>query len=151
MKHTRPLIVAFISGIFAAAIAAALAGTRTPAAMLAIGFAAAVVLLLVSLSSTGRLHAAAARLEQLALWIEAKPAAKSPAVGIVRPHSAGTIHPATPADTREADLVSALMNLGSRKPAAAAAARWAIDHSAPSAGVADLVKVALRAPQQVAA
>lgn len=136
----------FAAGIITAVVVAAVSGIRGQAAtMVALGFAVAVILAVSCLSSALRLHAAAARLEHIARWIDAKPPVRET-------RRAGRATPGDEdlRDSREPELVSALMNLGSRKPAATAAARYAITAAPKAATITDLVRIALRAPQVAA-
>jgi hypothetical protein len=131
----KPLI-AFVAGMFTVAIAAAVSGSH--AVVLALGFVAGTV---TGARSARLLRCAAARLEAVARWIE--PAAVAP----VRVSKVDT----KPADPRESELTSALINLGSHRRPAAAAARYAIESAPAAATIPELVRIALKAPQGVAA
>jgi hypothetical protein len=134
MKH----LIAFVAGMFTIAITAAVSGSHTAAVVLTLGFVAGTA---AGATAAGSLRRAAARLETIAQWIDGRPAA-----GPVRVSNKID----TVADPRQAELTSALMNLGSRKPAAAAAARYAIQNAPDKANLPDLVRIALRAPQEAA-
>jgi hypothetical protein len=136
MIQTR--LTSFLAGMFTIAATAYVAGNKTPAAMLALGFIAAGILLAGILSSPRRLLRTAARLQQLASLIDAEPTKEWTNNAIVMQ------------DSREPELVSTLMNLGARKPAALAAARYAIAQHPPTADVPTLFKTAMRAPQVAA-
>lgn len=137
------ILISFVVGMFTAAVA--VAAGDVPLVMFGLGFMAAVLILLVCLGSARRLNAAAERLAQLAEWIAAKPARRPRASTKLNPNKT-LVMP----DSREAALVSALVNLGSGRPAARAAARYALQEGEPGATIPDLVRIAVKAPQAAA-
>lgn len=130
------ILSAFIAGLFTAAAAVATADIHAPVIMLTVGFAAAAALFLTG--PARRMRQAAARLEQLAQRIE-------------RPRHAKTAPaPVAEIDGREKELTSALVNMGSDKPSARTAARYAIAAASPAATFEDLFRTALKAPKVAA-
>lgn len=134
----------YAAGMLSVAAIAPLAGVHIHAAMFALGFAAAVLLGAACLSSP-RTRRGVAR------WIASADRARS---GDARSVSAGRAKSSDtvpqPPDPRERELTSALLNLGSRKAPATAAARYAIANSSPAADIPELLRIALRAPQVAA-
>jgi hypothetical protein len=122
-RSTISTLVAFAAGVVTMSAAVAYAGNWTPTAALLFGF----------------LLAYAVRARRTTVY-QVPPAAKS--------SSPAARRPATPRPNQvELDLTSALMNLGSRKPAAAAAARYALAQLPGQTDIPTLVAIALRAPK----
>jgi hypothetical protein len=119
MKRT---IQAFAAGIVTMAAAVFFAGNWTPLVSLAFGFAIAFTFR----RRTVTVYRQGAAPRQVKPAAVAQASAPSPV---------------------ELELTSALMNMGSRKPAAVAAARYALAQDPAQSDIVALVRTALRAPK----
>lgn len=119
MKRT---LQAFAAGIVTMAAAVFFSGNWTPLVSLAFGFAIAFTF----------------RRRTVTVYRQAKPARQ------VKPAAVAQASAPSPV---ELELTSALVNLGSRKPAAVAAARYAIGQDPGQSDLESLLRIALRAPK----
>lgn len=122
--------LAFAAGIVTMAAAVTFSGNWTPLVSLAFGFA---------LAFTVRRRTVTVYRQGIYRQGKATPAARCTEI------------PNTPAPSPvEIELTSALLNLGSRKPAAVAAARYALTQHPGQSDITALLRTALRAPKAAA-